>query len=180
MKNNSPRLSFGIINSEHFFEKLEEEFKDFIGDRISARHAINCSLTSWHLSDWVFHEYFSSDDKYQDSEKIKIRRDFKEIKLITGIMKFQNDIIKECPELEFMKLISNGSKHCQLRNKEIKEKTVINQGDFILGDFDLNDFNVDKFEIHTRNGEIIDFEETLNKTIVFWREFLLKCKISST
>ena len=58
MESFNPQFSFNIISSQKFFEKLELDFKDFDADHLSARHAVNCALTSWHLTDWTYNEFF--------------------------------------------------------------------------------------------------------------------------
>lgn len=172
MTDDTPKLSFGIVSSKDFFLKLEAEYKDFDENAISARHAINCALTSWHMTDWTFHEYFSELPEYEDKEKLIDKGEYKIIKKITGLTIYQDSLIKKCNELKYMRLIANGSKHCVLRNSEIKEKTVLHPGDFSFDDFNRHDFDVDRFQIHDEKDNIIDFEDALLKTISFWRVYL--------
>ena len=165
------RFSFGIISSYEFFYKLLQEYKDFDKYYPSARHAINCAITSWHLTDWTFNEFYIDDPKYQDEEKTRIRKGKKQVIKISGIGKYQNQMIKKCPELKYMRLIANGNKHCILRNSDIIEKTVIYKGDYNY-DYSRHDYDVDKFEIVLKKNKKIDFEETLCKTIKFWRVYI--------
>jgi hypothetical protein len=164
MKTFEPKFSFGIVSSRQFLEKLEQEYSDFDKDHISARHAINCALTSWHLSDWTYSEYFSTDPAFQDS--IEPRK--------SGILKYQEYLIQNCEELKYMRLIANGSKHCILRNATIKNKTVQYVGSMSYEDFNREDFDVDRFEMILEDGRKIDFEDSLLKTITFWKAYLDK------
>jgi hypothetical protein len=76
-----------------------------------------------------------------------------------------------------MRLISNGSKHCIIRNSEIKEKTIRYEGTMENEDFHREDFDVDRFEILLGNGKKIDFEDCLKSTITFWKEHIEKCNL---
>ena len=172
MEKETPKLSFGIISSRDFFLKLETEYDDFDKNSISARHAINCALTSWHMTDWTFHEFFAHLPEYTDKSKLIDKEDFKILKTISGLTLYQDSLIKNCNELKYMRLVANGSKHCILRNSQIKEKTVLYSGDFAFEDYDRRDFDVDRFQILNDNGDIIDFEDTLLKTIDFWRAYI--------
>lgn len=169
---NKPRLTFQISNSEEFFNKLLQEYADFDKQHLNPRHAINCSITSWHLTDWTFHEYNSSNPEFQDSEKIDSKGC---IKKISGLLKYQQHLLKECPELVFMKLIANGSKHCILKDKSITKETKIREGDFST-DFSRHDFQVPRFEIKISDSEAIDFEKTFLVTLGFWGKLITNHK----
>ena len=86
------KLSFDIRNSEDFFRKLNEDYKDYKNNPNSARLALNCAMTSWHLSEWIYHEF-------------EMNKSYKKVKL------YQAHVKKLCPSLQIMHDISNGSKH---------------------------------------------------------------------
>lgn len=162
IENFNPNNSFEIKNSKDFFEKLRDEYNDFDRAHLNPRHAINCAITSWHLTDWTYQEFFKSDSKFQDSKEGK--------KKISGLSKYQEHIKTQCSELEYMRMITNGSKHCKI-NKE--DQTVVSSGDFSPYDYDRNDYNVPRFIIINEvNSEELDFESLLLKTIDFWKIFL--------
>jgi hypothetical protein len=100
MENFNPQLSFEITSSKHFFEKLEQEYGDFDKDHLSARHAINCALTSWHLTDWTYAEFFKNHPDFQDSEKIKRKKGKEYLIIISGVTKYQDRLIKKCSDLK--------------------------------------------------------------------------------
>ena len=164
----NPTLTFEIRNSKDLFNKLLEEYKDFDKQHLNPRFAMNCAITSWHLTDWTYLEYFKNDDRFQDSESIdkKGNKTF-----ISGLLKYQQFIVKQCPELEYMRLITNGIKHCVLNDKSRNEKTIIHQGDFST-DFSRHDFDVTRFVIQTNSDKSIDFENTLLKTIDYWNKVI--------
>jgi hypothetical protein len=164
----NPTLTFEIRDSKDLFNKLLEEYQDFDKQHLNPRFAMNCAITSWHLTDWTYLEYYKNDDRFQDSESIDKNGDKK---FISGLIKYQQFIIKQCPELEYMRLITNGIKHCVLNDKSRKEKTVIHQGDFST-DFSRHDFDVTRFIIQTDLNKSIDFENTLLKTIEYWEKVI--------
>lgn len=113
------RLTFEIVNSVGMFNKLLEEYSDFDKQHLNPRFALNCAITTWHLSDWTFVEFYQNDERFQDS--IIVDKKGQEWKF-KGIAKYQSYLIKECPELEYMRLVANGAKHCVLNDKGRKEK----------------------------------------------------------
>jgi hypothetical protein len=44
---------FDIITSRDFLGKLEADYKDFKAQSDSARYALNCIITAYHLHVWV-------------------------------------------------------------------------------------------------------------------------------
>ena len=156
-----PRSSFEIQNSKGFFKKLQDEYKDFDKEHLNARFAINCAITSWHLTDWTYQEFFKSDERFQDSRESK--------KTVSGLSKYQEFVKKTCPELEYMRLITNGSKHCKVNQTH---RTIVSEGDYSIYDYSRFDYAVPRFVIANEVDKEIDFENLLLKTIAFWEGFL--------
>ncbi|MCW2120598.1 hypothetical protein [Flavobacterium sp. 7A] len=162
MNNNFlPSNSFEIANSKGFLKKLSDEYGDFDKAHLNPRFAINCAITSWHLTDWTYEEFYKKDERFQDSKEGK--------KTVSGISKYQEFLKESCPELEYMRMITNGSKHCKVNQKH---RTIVSTGDFSSGDFSRHDFAVPRFVITNENSEEIDFEKLLLVTIDFWKKFL--------
>lgn len=160
----SPNTAFQITTSYEFFQKLLEEYHDFNNDHLSPRFAINCAINSWHLTDWTFNEF------YRKARKFKNKYEFKngEEKKIEPINAYRNELTEKCPELELMRQIANGTKHC-LRNNNYN--TTESTGDY-SSDYDRNSYDVSRFLIIDKqtNSEI-DFEDALLATIEYWRNF---------
>ena len=163
----SPNLTFEITDSKLFLQKLLEEYNDFDKEYLNPRYALNCALNSWHLTDWTYQEFFKDDSRFQDSTEKTESGSFK----ITGLTKYQNLLIEICEELKYMRLISNGAKHCVL-NKKVTQKTGTKIGDYMNGDFNRFDYDTTRFVIENENGEKIGFERALLKTIEFWKSFI--------
>jgi hypothetical protein len=67
---------FDINNSRDFYQKLLEDFDDFMGRQDSARHAMNCAITAHHLADWVWGEFVKGDAALKAKLAIKDKEDF--------------------------------------------------------------------------------------------------------
>lgn len=162
MNNNfTPSNTFEIENSKGFFQKLRDEYEDFDKAHLNPRFAINSAITSWHLTDWTYQEFFKNDLRFQDSRENG--------RNISGLVKFQEFLKQSCPELEYMRMITNGSKHCKVNQSH---RTIISSGDFSPYDFNRHDFAVPRFVVVNEIGEEIDFEKLLLATITFWEGFL--------
>ena len=146
------KLSFDIRNSEDFFRKLNEDYKDYKNNPNSARLALNCAMTSWHLSEWIYHEF-------------EMNKSYKKVKL------YQAHVKKLCPSLQIMHDISNGSKHYKLDY----HKPKVAKTDKHKGTFDNTfDFSFDRtmLQIIMLDGTVLVFDIELEKTILFWADYL--------
>src|SRR5262245_11977724 len=64
MKRRSPEAWIAMLtfeNSKDFYEKLLAEFDDFMMHQDSARHAMNCAITAFHVHDWVWNDFLKQD-----------------------------------------------------------------------------------------------------------------------
>lgn len=163
-----PKLTFEIKSSRDMLKKLLEEYSDFDKQHLNPRFAINCAITSWHLTDWTYHEFFKNDERFQDRETLDKKGCRK---IIHGNHLYQQYSSKQCPELEYMRLITNGIKHCILYDINRNEKTVIQSGSYST-DYNRNQYNVPKFIIEINSNKRIDFEEVLIKTIKYWERLI--------
>lgn len=168
--NFNPTFSFEFKNSNDLFKNLLEEFEDFENNTTKSRFAINCAINAWHLTDWTFQEYYKGDERFQDwdeTDKNGCKRKF------PGVLKYQQHCVKECAELEYMRLITNGSKHCILNDKQRKESTKLHEGVF-SNEFS-REFDISRFIIED-DGTEIDFQSILEKVIEYWKNQFAKSK----
>lgn len=145
-------LSFDIRTAADFFKKLKEDFADYSTDITSARHALNCAMTAWHLTEWVYHEF-------------NLDKTFKKVS------DFQEDVKKQCSSLVIMHDISNGSKHYKLT----RHQPQISDTEKHLGTFDDTfDFSFDtsRLEISMEDGQTLIFYTEIEKVIDFWDDYL--------
>lgn len=161
--NMRPSNTFEIEDSRGFFQKLQDEFSDFDKDHLNPRHAINCALTSWHLTDWTYQEFYKDDPRFQDEWK-------EDKKVTSGLIKYQKYLKeKKCRELEYMRQIANGSKHCKV---DQKHRTAVSEGHYAPQHYSRHHYSVAKFILISEDGNEIDFETVLCETISFWEDFL--------
>jgi hypothetical protein len=167
----NPKLSFQFDTSKKMFDNLLEEYEDFYKNPLSSRFAMNCAIVSWHLTDWTFHEYFKNYERFQDAVKMdKKKKEY----TVSGLTFYVQEISKQCPDIEYMRLITNGVKHCILKDQNTKESTKLREGDFCSLDFDFRDFAVQRYVIETKSGakmEELDYQTILENVISFWTSF---------
>ena len=168
MENFKPNYTFEISDSKGFYEKLMDEYCDFDKNHLNPRFAMNCAITSWHLTDWTYQEFFKINPRFQNTtENIDGTK-----KTISGLVKYQKHLLTLCPDLEFMRSITNGTKHCISSKKKNVEGTITYIGDYHPYEFCRHDFGVARFTLILGENNTVDFEECLLKTIDFWEEFI--------
>ena len=150
-----PDLSFNIRTTNDLFNKLLEEYKEFLKNSTSSRHAINCALTAWHLIDWIYHNDHELSKKYSE------------------LKEFQQELKSLCPSLQIMHDIANGSKHNSLKwHKPIIKETRLYKGSF-SNDFS-RDFDISSLDIELTDGTKIYFEDEIKNVVDFWTKYLNK------
>jgi hypothetical protein len=148
-------LSFDIKTSADLFKILLEDYKEFDANRTSSRHALHCAIMSWHMIEWVYKEF-----EPQLSEDL-----------------FKKNIIQQCPSLEIMRNLANGTKH----NKRSGESQAIKGTELHLGVFSKEfsrEFDTSHLKIELRDGRKIYFEDEIKKAMLFWTEYLKSKSVS--
>jgi len=147
-------IGFEIKTTKDFFGKLKEEYGEYCNNRSSSRVALNCAMTAWHLTDWVYHEF---------GEQLP--------STYPKLSDFQSYVKTMCPSLQIMHYLSNGTKHYLLERHVPKIKnTTFHSGDF-SDDFS-NDFDVDSLNIELKDGRTYSFEDEMRSVVDFWQEYL--------
>jgi hypothetical protein len=67
---------FDINNSRDFYQKLLEDFDDYMQQQDSARHAMNCAITAHHMVDWVWGDFVKGDAALKAKLGTKDKVDF--------------------------------------------------------------------------------------------------------
>jgi hypothetical protein len=62
---------FYIQDSVGFYGKMIQDYDDFVVDTSSARHAINCAMSAFHLAEWIWGDWLKND--YSTWQKLKIK-----------------------------------------------------------------------------------------------------------
>ena len=63
-------LMFDLVTAHDFYAMLVEDFDDFMAEPHSARRAVHCAITAYHLLDWVWHR----SDRFSGGASHTIRR----------------------------------------------------------------------------------------------------------
>ena len=142
-------FSFAIKTTRDFFNILLEDYKEFLVNKTSSRHALHCAIIAWHMYEWANREFepqLSGDD-------------------------FKKIILKQCPSLEIMRNLANGTKH----NKRSSVNQTIKATELKLGVFSKEfsrEFDTSHLKIELRDGKKIYFEDEIKTAINFWSEYI--------
>jgi hypothetical protein len=146
---------FTIQTSRDFYEKLLAEFADFQREPASARFAINCAITAYHMHEWIWGDWLKKDS----SAKAKLG--------IADLKAFVAWIERNEPFFSAIQQLTNGSKHF---NRKAMQQTNV-AGTFDSAIFDKDMFDTTRLEVEV-NGAWIPAEVLFNAIVVFWRDFL--------
>lgn len=146
------RLVFEIKTAMDFYKTFLENYQEYFNDLTSSRKAINCALTAWHLSEWVYHE-----DKKLKCVNAKI---------------FQDRIIELEDAFKILKDIVNGTKHCE---HSAKITTEVHKGAFSNGF--SRDFDISRLVVKREDGTYIYFDNVVDKIAGFWKGYFEKTLI---
>ncbi|UWU66111.1 hypothetical protein [Bradyrhizobium sp. NC92] len=149
---------FDINNSRDFYQKLLEDFDDYMEHQDSARHAMNCAITAHHLADWVWGD-FSKDD---DALKAKLE--------VKDIHDFRRWIDTQTVWYGVVQGLSNGSKHFIRKAAEGTHKI----GGFGMGGFGQGPYGMSylAIEVSDTDPKLLPVSLLLEVVIRFWRDFL--------
>src|SRR6266702_395341 len=143
---------FDISNSRDFYQKLLQDFDDYMSQQDSARHAMNCAITAHHMADWVWGDFVKGD------AALKAKEDF---------MRW---IDTQTVWYGLVQGISNGSKHF-IRKKA--EGTVKVQG-YGMGGYGQGPYGMSYLAILVSETDPtnLTIAQLLEVVIRFWRDFL--------
>jgi hypothetical protein len=54
-------IMFDMVTSHDFYAMLVQDFNDFMNEQCSARRALHCAVTAYHLHEWVWGDWLSKD-----------------------------------------------------------------------------------------------------------------------
>lgn len=90
---------FDLITSTDFYAALVQDFDDFMAEPHSARRALHCAITAYHLREWVWKDWLKDDEAVKKVLGISNEKAF--IKWINGA----------CVWFSFVRDLANGTKH---------------------------------------------------------------------
>ena len=147
-------LAFDIQSPKDFFNKLVEDFDEFKKSDNSSRSALNCAMTAWHLTDWIYHNY-------------GLNKKFSKLK------NYQAHIKELCPSLQVIHDIANGSRHFKLEYHRPKIETTEKDEGVFDNTFDFT-FDRAMLKIIMKNGDILIFDDVMTNSISFWKDYILE------
>jgi hypothetical protein len=149
---------FDINNSRDFYQKLLEDFDDFMQHLDSARHAMNCAVTAHHMADWVWGDFVKGDAALKANLGVKDKNDF--MAWIDGQTVWYG----------LVQSISNGSKHFIRDNAKGTQKVQgFGMGGFGQGPYGMSYLAIEVSPTDPKNMEVSMLFEVV---IRFWRDFL--------
>lgn len=154
---------FSIETARQFFEKLLADQKDFKDQPDSARHALNCIITAYHLREWVWGEWLQNDSAALQAMKIQQEDDF-----VPWIK-------EQCPRFETVRQLTNGAKHFRPKSPPPESFHV---GGFGSGPFGAGAFGKPYLLIDHGEAEGVrrwqTAEQLIDLVVDFWSEFFAK------
>ncbi len=152
LEGSNMNLSFELKSSADMLRKLLADIDDYLNNDESSSKALNCAMTAWHLTEWVYHEF--------------------KINEFNSVSKFQQHMKERCPQLQIVHDISNGTKHYSLTKHTPKVSTTKHHdGDFDARFFDSNFFDVSGLKVQMKTGEEFYFSDVIKLISDFWVKY---------
>ena len=85
--------SFQICTAVDLLDAAEESFRDYLEDGLSSRKAVTSAMLCWHVAEWIYRESESLQAEFPTRASL------------------HRQITSECPSLQVMQDITNGTKH---------------------------------------------------------------------
>jgi hypothetical protein len=115
---------FDIVTCRDFLAKLNADFDDFLKQQDSARLALNCIVTAYHLHEWVWGDCLKTDHAVWKQLGIRDRETF-----IAWTE-------RECPGFKTIQDLANGAKHF-IRKQDVQTRHV---GGFGMGPYGVGPY----------------------------------------
>jgi hypothetical protein len=144
-------MSSGLLkSSEDLFLKLIEDHKAFQNDPLSTYKVVDCAMSAWHLTDWVYKERESVN--YPD----------------LGSMRTAFSL--QCNDLNVMHDLITGGKHLTVsRPKSDVSGTHLHEGVFSM-EFSL-EFDVSILYVDFKDGSSEPIIKILERVVSFWSSY---------
>jgi hypothetical protein len=151
-------IDLGLSSAEEYWTRVVlPDFEEFMKSQ-SARHAAHAAVSAWHLHDWIF-----------DEQPAGTKKDA-----------FQKGLIKDCPELGWLRDYAESAKHRALSRRDIKVDKVLPDRPFMhtvpmpVGDLGTVSFEIavkgtSPVTIVTEDGTSRQLSDVLRRVIDYWR-----------
>ena len=143
--------SFGL-DASSALEALKTTVEKFEDDDLNEDLARDCAIKAWHLCDHVFIA-LGSNSQFPNLKDLKYH------------------VIRNCPELSYLKDICNESKHAEITKYEARiKKAHLHRGGFKSKAFSRG-FNISRLEVMLSDGQPILFNDVVDRAVEFWSKF---------
>ena len=142
--------SFGLDapSALEAFKNAAEKFKD---DELNEDLARDCACKAWHLCDHVSRALDSNSP-------------------FASLRRLQDHVIRNCPELSYLKDICNASKHGESTSPKTRiEKAHLHRGAFNRGFSGA--FDISRLEIELPSNQKVFFRDVVDRAVKFWSKF---------
>lgn len=177
---------FDLRTSRDFYVMLVEDFDDFMAEPHSARRALHCAITAYHLHEWVWGDWLKSDSAVKQTLGIE------------DLKSFRVWLDSTYPWFSIVQNLTNGTKH--FARDEGFQTLVVRAVPFSLdivgagldeGAFGGPLLNEGSAKQDSEGRLLIDFGEAagehrwlpaahlLDSVVRFWRDFFKKYHHSS-
>jgi len=155
---------FNIQTATEFYSMLIEDFDDFVAEPHSARRAMHCAITAYHLHEWVWGDWLAQDQAARDTLSIEKRN--KDL--------FLQWIDNHCVWFTLAQGLANGSKHFS-RDYGFGTALVsgFGEGGFGLGPYGKGYLVIDLGD-EAGSGRWLPAAHLLEVVVRFWRDFFRK------
>jgi hypothetical protein len=90
---------FDISTSTDFYAMLVQDFDEYMDETHSARKALHCAITAYHLREWIWKDWLVHDLSAQNAMGIRDQNSF------------NNWVVGSCVWFPFLRDLVNGTKH---------------------------------------------------------------------
>jgi hypothetical protein len=154
-------VMFDINNSRDFYQKLLSDFDDYMENVDSARHAMNCAITAYHMHDWVWNDYLKNDDAIRAKMGINKK-----------LSNFQAWIFRNTVWFNWIEELANGSKHFGRKTSfETSRIGGFGMGPYGGGGYGESYLLIDNGEV-AAESQYMSVAMLIEVVIRFWRDFL--------
>lgn len=150
-------MLFDIITSRDFMNKLEADYLDFKAEPDSARLALNCIITVYHLHEWVWGDWLNRD--FETWKRLGIR----------DIDTFKKWLDIHCPGFLVIQSLTNGAKHFSKPDAETRLISGFGMGPYGAGPYGHPYLLIDHGAGESARLQIAD--QLIEETVSFWRQF---------
>lgn len=152
---------FDLTTSRDFYAMLVEDFDDFMAEPHSARRALHCAITAYHLYEWIWGDWLKTDYDVQVALRIRDRDSFCQ------------RIVDHCPWFSFIKSLANGTKHFVRKEQGFQAMRVGGYDPYDAG-YLVIDFGEDAAE-----HRLLPAAHLLEVVVRFWRDFFRMYRFDS-